>query len=431
MKKFCLIAISVLLLSGKVFSADYYSVGVDAFKKGCYVSATSNLEHAIIINPKNVNARYYLAQVYILQNRIDDAENQYKRIIILAPESDAGILSQKGLSLIVQSHKSKGTNTSIDKYARYQDNYLDYIVADSGGIKKWQNSPLAVYVQTSNYKPSVEKAFMQWQAKTNKVVSFNFVNNPAQAKIVVDFKNKLESTSTDEGFFAGFTKPYYSGNYLAKAEIHILTVNPQTNQAFDDTFVYSTVLHEIGHSLGFIGHSPNANDVMAATSLDPKITLTQRDTNTMILFYKMDNKTYLARQKGTTDVKLQQALDYVKNTPAKSIGWSNLGDVYIGKKMYTDAIKSYKQAVSIEPDRANSYSSLGVAYRLSGDKQNAYLNIKKACDLDKTNTVYLNQLAAISAESGHKDVARTYIQSFLKTNPQEISDENIKTLLNY
>lgn len=105
--------------------------------------------------------------------------------------------------------------------------------------------------------------------------------------------------------------------------------------------------------------------------------------------------------------------------PEKSVGWANLGDIYFNKKMYSDAIKSYQKAISIEPDKANLYNSLGASYRLSGDKQNAYSNFKKACDLDKSNKFFLSQFVASCSEVGKKDVAKTYIDAYSKAHPND------------
>lgn len=413
----------------KVFAGDYYSVGVDAFKKGAYDKAALNMEHAVRISPKNVNARYYLAQVYLMQNRIADAIVQYNRIIILSPSSDAAVLSQKGLSLIRQSCSKTNSIASINELDKYKNNYIDYVLTDGGDIKKWASFPLTVYIEPKPQKNAVQKAFEQWQLKTKNLVGFNFVNSPEQAKITVCFKNKLESTSTKEHFIAGYSKPYYEGIYLSKSEINILAVNPETQQEVSDDFIFATTLHELGHSLGFVGHSPSQEDVMCASSAAPKMELTNRDVNTMNVFYRIDKKTFLARKTGQTDLKLQQALDYIKQMPEKSVGWVNLGDIYSSKKMYSDAVKSYKKAIEIEPDKANTYALMGTAYRLKGDKQEAYSSLKKACDLEKSNVIYLSYFVKLCLEIGKKDVGRNYVNSYLQTNPQGKSDAQIQNLL--
>lgn len=432
MKK--IFVILVLFLScAKVFAADYYLVGVDAFKKGVYDEAAANFEHAIRINAKNVNARYYLAQTYLMQNRVLDAKTQYGRIILLAPDSDAAMLSEKGLSLIYQAQTGKVAFSSAagsgDVLAMYSDNYLDYVLTEDGKIMKWASFPITVYIEPKSQKSASQKAFEQWQQKTANLVRFTFVNSPAKAQICVDFKDKLESSSGDKSFIAGYSKPYYKNNNIIKSEIHILGVDPDTKQALGDDFITFSTLHEIGHSLGFRGHSPDGNDVMAASSTTPKLQLTQRDVNTMAVFYKITPKTLLARSKGATDVQLQQALDYVKQMPDKAVGWTALGDIYRGKKMYPDAIKNYNKAISIEPDKAETYNLLGSAYSDSGDKQNAFTNLKKACDLDNTNTFYTYMFAKLCLDTGKKDVGQSYINNLLKANPQANSDEQIQNLL--
>lgn len=402
MKKIVLSIVFVLFFASVSFAADYYSVGVDAFKKGAYDKACSNLSHAIRINPKNVDARYYLAQVYLKQNQTAEAVAQYNRIILLAPDSSAARLSQKGLSLVKMAYANSSSSVSIQELEQYKDNYFDYVLTNSGDISKWKAFPLIVYIEPKRQKNAAKIAFEQWEAKSKKLVSFKFVDVPEKAQISVVFKDKLESTSTAEKFFAGFSRPTYEGRYLSKSEINILTVNPQTNADFDDNFISATTLHELGHSLGISGHSPNENDVMAASTANPKIELTKRDINTLNIVYKMDSKMLAQRKTGGGDFKLKQAQEYIKTSPEKYIGWSNLGDIYFSKKMYSSAINNYKKAISIEPDRAGVYSSLGVSYRLSGDKQNAYQSFKKAYELESSNATYKAQYFQICKELGRK-----------------------------
>lgn len=433
MKKIFLGFFVTLILSSKVYAGDYYFVGIDAFNKGAYDKATANFEHAIRINPKNVNARYYLAQAYLMQKRISDAKEQYNRIIILAPDSDAAVLSGKGLSLIRQSELGKGTSSAVslsNNLSMYQDNYLDYVLTGDKKILKWASFPITVYIEPKKQKSAAQKAFEQWQEKTNKLVSFKFVNSPINAQITVDFKDKLESSSGNESYIAGFSKPYYQGNHIVKSEMHILAINPETKQYLSNEFITFSTLHEIGHSLGFKGHSPDANDVMSATSTDAKTTLTQRDLNTINVFYKMDQKALLARNTGQTDLQLQQALAYVKQIPDKAVGWTNLGDIYRGKKMYQESIKNYKKSISIEPDKAETYNLLGSTYLEIGDKQNAFVNLKKACDLEKSNVFYIYQFANLCLKTGQKDIGKNYINACLQVNPQSRADDKMQNLLN-
>lgn len=431
MKKFFLSLLLLIILSTNVRSADFYSAGVDAFKKEQYSQAASNLEHAIRISPKNVNARYYLAQVYIKQNRLSEAKEQYNRIIILAPDSDAAILSQKGLSLIQQAQIIEGTIASSDAYSKYKDNYINYVLPGDGKLYRWKKFPINVYIETHQQKNAVLKAFYEWEQRTDGLVKFNFLNSAKSAQIIVDFQDKLESSSTKKSFISGYSKPYYQNENIMKSEIHILSTNPATGEKIDANNITSSTLHEIGHSLGLRGHSPNLNDVMADSTAEnnAKLNLTQRDINTLCMLYKADDKTLLAKTNQQADAKLKQTLEYVKKTPEKAVGWANLGDIYRDKEMYSEAIENYKKAISIEPAKPELYNLLGSAYAGKGDIQNAYTNLKKSCDMDNKNTFYLYQFALFCLKTGYKDIGKSYINQYLTENPEGRSDEKIQNIL--
>ena len=431
MKKNFVVLTALLALSTPVWAGDYYTVGIDCFRKGLYDKASTSLEQAVRTSPNNVNARYYLSQSYLKQKRVFEAVNQYNRIIILAPSSDAAKLSQKGLSLVNESFNEDNSQKTIafSELDKYKDNYIDY-VTPSGELTRWHSFPLKVYIQPGKQKSTALLALGEWQKKTNKLISFEYTNSPLDAKIIVDFTNKLEDTSTKEAYIAGYSKPYYQGENIIKSEIHILSVDPQTGQEMESAKLFHTIVHEVGHSLGLNGHSPKQNDVMYYSSSSTK-ELTQRDLNTINLLYKIDKKTLASRTKTRPDVELEQALDYVKAVPDKATGWSKLGDYYSGKKMYAEAIKNYKKAVSVEPNNAEANALLGVAYSDAKDSKNAYTSLKKACDIDKTNEVYLVKFCVVCANSNQIPTGQEYLDKFVKANPQSNASNNIKKLKQY
>ncbi len=406
-------------------AVDRYTLGVQAYKKGDYENAVINFEYVIKNNSKNVNARYYLAQVYLRQNRVSDAKNQYNRIIFLAPESLAAKLSQKGLSLIVQSENGVQVASNADN-SDFGDNYLLYVLPDENKILKWSNFPISVFIESKAQKEIAIQAFKQWQAKSKNLVSFNFVNSKAQAQIVVVFKDKLESTSVKDSYVAGYSKPYYKNGAFSKSEIFILVINPSTGEILSDDYVLFSTLHEIGHSLGFKGHSNSDEDVMAPSATLPKTQLTQRDINTLKAFYTITEEQLAARKTTGADVRLQQAMEYVKRTPDKSVGWANLGDIYASKKMYSQAIQSYRHAISLEPESAELYNLLGAVYEKTNDSKNALDNFEKASALDKNNSFYLYKYAQYCQKTGKTAKAKSLVSEYLKNHPEEASDERFK-----
>lgn len=430
MKKIFLASVIIIFSAATAFAGDYYVVGIDCFNKGDYQKATKSLETAVRQNPKNVNARYYLAQSYLQQKRVSDAADQYNRIILLAPTSDASKLSEKGLSLIAQARAGiKTPALTNDDLSRYKDNYLDYVTTGGDELMKWASFPVKVYIEPKKQKETCKQAFLQWENKTKKLVSFVFVPTIDDAQIILTFKDKLETSGTKESYIAGASKPYYQGKNIAKSEIKILTVDPSTGGDIEDSFVFFATLHEIGHSLGMKGHSPNEKDVMYAKASSAKAELSQRDVNTISLFYKIDKTTLASRKKGGSDVQLQQAIAYANSIPDKAVGWSNLGDLYSEKNMYAEAIRNYKKAAAIEPDKPETYNLMGSAYKMMGDKQNALTSMKKACDLDSSNIFYVYQYCELCLKANQKASGKLYLTNFVKSNPQSASDAKMQELL--
>ncbi len=302
---------------------------------------------------------------------------------------------------------------------------------ENGKPIKWASFPVTVYIQPNEEKNTVKEAFNKWQAICKNIVSFKFQDSSKNAQIIVDFKNQLESTSTDKGFIAGYSKPYTRNGLMSKSEIHLLSVDPKTKIKRSHDEILGTALHEIGHSLGISGHSPNENDIMFASSNKPKLEPTQRDKNTIYMLYAVNDTALATRNIGSKDLRLQQALDYVKNTPDKSVGWVNLADIYRQKKMFKEAIINYQKAAAIEPDKADIYHLTGNTYLQMGDTEKAYTNLKKACDLDSKNSSYILSFAKICLQAGKKSVGLEYAQRYFKANPDGSSDENLQKILMY
>jgi tetratricopeptide (TPR) repeat protein len=425
MKKIFFSVLILLSCSTCAFAGDYYTVGINCFNRGLYDNAIQNFQRAVRISPKNVNARYYLAQAYLAKNKISEAEDQYTRIILLSPNSSAGRLSQKGIFLIQQAYrKPEVQNHSAS--GSYGNDYLAYVISQSAPIVRWAHFPITVYIEAKPQRAIAIQACQQWEAKTG-IVRFRFVNTP-NAQINIKFLSSLESTDTKDSFVAGYSKPYAQGENMVRSDIQVLTFDPETKQNISNSFIYFTLLHELGHSLGFKGHSPNQKDVMYDSASEAKTQLTSRDVNTMKMLYEYDRKTLIAKIKGSGDVRLKEAQDYAKKMPDKAVAWENLGDVYKSENAYNNAISCYKKAVALEPNKAEAYGLLGNAYLSTGDNSGAYSNLKKACDLDKTNIYYVYKFVQAAAQVNQRNTALNYIDNFIKRNPSSANDSKLKQL---
>ncbi len=75
---------------------------------------------------------------------------------------------------------------------------------------------------------------------------------------------------------------------------------------------------------------------------------------------------------------------------ANTVQLNALGYQMLNAKNYKYAIKFFKLNVANNPKDANSYDSLGEAYKIMGDKKNAIKNLKKALSLNPPANVKAN-----------------------------------------
>ncbi len=107
----------------------------------------------------------------------------------------------------------------------------------------WQKSPINVYIPKDEKADTMRRAFSKWQGESGGNLKFNFVEKgPADIDVVFteQFSGKNGSISSNS--------VRTSGMKITKAEIKILK-GPKVKK-YSNNYVYTTMLHEIGHALG-------------------------------------------------------------------------------------------------------------------------------------------------------------------------------------
>ncbi len=138
--------------------------------------------------------------------------------------------------------------------------------------------PINVYVEEHPYKPTVVKAFSEWERAGGDAVRFRYVRSPAQLPnlIVVfsDSSDRSENHKQAVGLIS--TKAQTGIGTSAKANITIW-LRASDNTKMSDKQIYHICLHEIGHALG-LSHTQNKNDIMYPY-VNEQTTLSENDIN--------------------------------------------------------------------------------------------------------------------------------------------------------
>ena len=229
--------------------------------------------HSSLMQKEDTATRIWYAAALFYDRQFDAAYKQYIKIAKENPNSTFGEYAQKEAQKVQEKiHYIK--NAKANDYGNY--------LSDLTSISKWYNQPIKVWIQPSIYKKNAIDAFAEWENSTQGLVSFKIVKTEKQGNINVYFVDNIEKTTNEK---LGETYLKYKGTKIFHADIKIRQ-KTKSNGPCSNRQMYSVILHEIGHSLGLMGHSKNNNDIMFQTDFTNDIHLSQKDINTIKAIYQ-------------------------------------------------------------------------------------------------------------------------------------------------
>lgn len=379
----------------------FFHKGLSELQNKHFVKAHKYLKIAKNLKPKNKEYQYNY--VYALSS-LRPVYNIQKEMFQLSQDKSNDSASQLA-QVQINFWKSKINKT-------YGDNYIEQTPYD-GKVLRWATFPLRIYIDFPEgdklpeyYESEISNAFAQWQSSSG-FLKFDFTDNKKDAQIAVKFL-PLPKNNCKQGvckYVVAYTEPLIRGNSLKKMTITMYDKDAYGNY-FSDKEIYNTILHEIGHALGIMGHSFSTDDLMYMSRAEEGKNIYTRfrsdfqyisakDINTVTLLYNLvPDITNISRSK----IKKEKLI-----YPPILLG--SLDDMQNWK------VKEAQNYIKNAPDLPGGYIDLAIAYATLGQKTKALSALRKALMLSKTNDdkyiVYYN-LSVLEMNSKNLSKALEY-----------------------
>ncbi len=260
--------------------------------------AVAELKQAVQLDPNQPSAWLTLGGLYQTQGQIDQAIGALSEFTTRFPThpdaAKVGSLIQ-GLAKLSRTlpRTSPAQSVSAGQPAMAADDY--YPEATPQGVHRWPASmmPIKVFVRPGTnvpfYKPEyddiLKRAFSDWMAASQNRVQFQFVSRPEAANIECSWI--ADPGSLANAAEAGETRLALNSTGIVHATVMLLTVPLVAALPITDNRLRVICLHEIGHVIGFTGHTRNPDDIMFFSNRisDDWRELSARDKNTLIRLY--------------------------------------------------------------------------------------------------------------------------------------------------
>lgn len=329
---------------------------VTAYRLGVALLAQHKASDAIpyLVLARKINTPEVLltlASAYLAMDRREEAIATYEEVSKLHPNTK-------------HSYEAAGYAEVLEAEPGLKKSDPDYFkFATTLATTRWaaKKMPLKVFIQDEEaasavpgYRPEFRSilmnAFESWLEASQGDISFTFVNSVAAADIQCKWLGspKDKKDASTEG---GHTIPKFYDDGIKSADIVLRTQFdsiPVTRE-----LMRAVCLHEVGHALGIVSHSPYPGDIMFGSVVNS--VLTQRDKETLRHLYRSDVRL------STHTEMIQRVSKYA--TEQEKVMMQAVS--HLSNENYDAAIKKMQEVIAINKDNAiaaNAWDFIGVCY---------------------------------------------------------------------
>lgn len=444
-------------------SESYLLLAILQIRSNLPDQAEASLKKAAETDPKSMNAQLALGGFYQSHNRLPEAEQQFRHAVDVDPKSPTP--RADFVRVLIQENKRDGIESFLRQTKKdlpdVPEGYRmlgDFYFA-SGELDKAAVEYASLYSEHPK-DSQTKKNYIQILILKNQLSEATKLNNeilktnPHDVEALV-YKGQIQIRQNDA---AGAVESLQnalsndSGNAVAHYQLGIayakehdparaesewreaVRINPELIEAQRNLADLELGRGEVDATLqtaqqiistqpyladGFMikGMADLARQRYSDAQLDAEEAMHRAPENAIPY---IELATIQLAQKHFPDAEksYQQALD---KDPSSMQALSGLMNTYVAQKQYDKAISAANAQIAKSPNNSDFYDLLGTAlFNGKKDLPGSEVALKKAIDLDKTNTDAIEKLAKVQVQEGASDQALAlYLQS-LKDNPREV-----------